>query len=110
MNGRREPYTVICELPQVICLRFGKSGPPQGTAKFRVLGAEKYLASLPVVECNKFEIKVQLPESLVCHGEGRYEIVVLDECCHVCDTHEVWFEADCEIESAMVVEKESICV
>lgn len=103
MNNKRQPYLTVCQLPYNVTLRFGKSGAPEEknlNPMFRKLGSEKCLMQgLPIKKWSPKEVTVQLPESLACHGEGRYELVLHDKCCQHCDTVEIWFEADCEVVS-----------
>lgn len=112
MNGSRECYLTVCNLPYDVKVRFGKSGPPDEKflrPVFRKLGSEKCLARVPVSSVNGKEVIVRLPESLACHGEGRFELVLHDECCQVCDTVEIWFEADCEIVEVSGTEPSEVC-
>lgn len=113
MNNERQPYLVVCSLPYRVDLKFGKSGAPAKQyirPQFRRLGSEKCLSnSLQVVQYTPKSVTIELPESLACYGEGRYELVIHDKCCRVCDTVEIWFEADCEIRSATGEEIENTC-
>lgn len=112
MNCNREDYLVVCNLPYDITMRFGKSGSPEECylqPMFKKLGSDKCLALLKVVEYGPKKVTVRLPESLACHGEGRYKVEVFDQCCQSCDSVEVWFEADCEIVDVTGKEPEMNC-
>ena len=113
MNCNREEYLVVCNLPYDVTMVFGKSGAPEKCdlhPQFRKLGSEKCLASnLDVIDWNKKQVTVRLPEHLACQGEGRYELLLHDKCCRDCDKVEIWFEADCEITSVSGQEPEEIC-
>lgn len=80
-------------------MTFGKISTPdkkQLSAQFRRLGDPRCLARVPIHTVAGKEVTIQLPESLACYGEGRYELV-LDRDCQECDRVEIWFEAECEI-------------
>lgn len=98
MNNNRQDYLVVHELPYRMCLTF-KSVPPDKAdlrPVFRKLGSDKCLARLKVDDVQGKKVTITLPETLACHGEGRYELCLHDKCMD-CDCVEVWFEADCEI-------------
>ena len=113
MNNKRECYLVVCQLPYDVKMKFGKSGAPDENALkpvFRKLGSKECLTrQLDVISHTPKEVVIRLPESLACHGEGRYELVLHDTCCRDCDSVEIWFEADCEIVSISGEEIEEIC-
>lgn len=111
MSFSREDYLVVCQLPYEVTMTFGKSGAPTGAkAQFRRLGSTNCLANLPIRDIRGKEITVRLPEELACQGPGRYELILQDHCCVICDTVEIWFEADCEIVSIEGKEPMENCV
>lgn len=98
MNFNRRPYLEVCSLPYQVTLTFGKSGAPENIRpQFRKLGSDKCIATLPVKQVRGKEVTILLTEKLARFGEGRYELIIQDNCCQVCDSVEIWFTADCEI-------------
>lgn len=113
MNASREEYLVVSNLPFDVTMKFGKSGSPAAKLlrpQFRRLGRDCPIAcNLEVVDWTPKQIKVRLPESLACQGEGRYELVLHENQCTICDTVEIWFEADCTITQVRGEEMEEKC-
>lgn len=112
MNFNRQPYLEVCALPYDVKMTFGKSGAPDVKdlrPEFRLLGSDKCLAKVPVISREGKEVTVRLPETLACHGEGRYELALYDRCCQTCDTVEIWFTADCEIVEIEGKEPRNLC-
>jgi hypothetical protein len=113
VNNVRTPYLVVCQLPYDVTVKFGKAGAPEECdlkPQFRRLGSEDCLSrALTVQKRTPKQATIRLPESLACLGPGRYEMILHDRCCQVCDTVEIWFEAECEIVSIEGQEIEEIC-
>lgn len=103
----------MCQLPYEVKMTFGKSGAPAECdlkPVFRRLGSKECLSNrLKIKSWSKKQVCIELPESLACHGEGRYELALHDRCCRDCDTVEIWFEADCEIIDVSGEEIEENC-
>lgn len=113
MNNNRECYLIVYQLPYDVKMRFGKSGAPAECdlkPMFRRLGSDKCLSrQLEIKKWSQKEVVIRLPESLACYGEGRYELLLHDQCCRDCDSVEIWFEADCEIIEISGEETEENC-
>lgn len=105
MNGERECYEVITELPKKVRLTLSYREEALSPV-FRKLGSDEILARLDVWKQQGKEIEVILPQTLLCHGVGRFQICLFDNCCRECDCVEVWFEDGCEIASFEVLPNE----
>ena len=113
LNTSRECYLTVCTLPYEVTLKAGKRGFDHiRHAEFRRLGDTegKCLKRLPFSSRNTKQLTLTLPETLACLGPGRYKIVLIDDCCQICDTAEVWFESECEIADISGEEVETNCV
>lgn len=108
-NVRQKDAPCLTELPRDIELHFDHwPAPPKKDLRptFRRLGQETCLARLKVREYSEKRIVLRLPESLACHGPGRYEICVLQQGCKPCDCVEVIFKAGCSITGCELLEVE----
>lgn len=113
MNGAREPITRIYTLPANLTLHFkGVDGAPERkdlNPVLRYQNKEECLAKLKVIKYSAKEITLRLPENLVKHGLGRYEVCVHTHCCRECDCTLIEFCGDCEISKVSVTECEEEC-
>lgn len=108
-NVRDKKAPCLTELPRDIVLNFDTWPAPERKhlrPTFKRKGTEKCLAKLKVKEYSCNRVVLRLPESLACHGPGRYEICVLQQHCKPCDCVEVVFKAGCGIDGCELLEIE----